>query len=199
MRKIMILAFVTLIVPIVQAFAYEKTYEETSLIRAAEEISTSGMDDDEKIERLTAIRLRVGELRKRAETVGKIADAPPPIATVPENVRPLSTLVQKQAREAAHPTSGTAEEERGPSFMVRAAFILKRIVGWSIILGVAAAVLFWGYVLFLGFCEKSGQSDWAAFAFRQRARLRKFEIGRNAEAANPVNIARDGMVPERLR
>lgn len=197
MAKILIPIICALLAPMSVEKASARTYSEAELVRAAEEIAASGMDDEEKIERLTEIRERVIELRKKPPPA-----EPPPRHTVEkpaESARPISTYFRNEALGAIRPEDRTPEEERPPGFLARAGFFLGRALGWIVALGVGACVFFGAYLSLVDFCERSKNPNLVLFAFRQRMKLRKLEADRPPEIQNPAGVARDGMVPERLR
>lgn len=197
MAKILIPIICALLAPMSVEKASARTLSEAELVRAAEEIAVSGLDDEEKIERLTQIRERVIELRKKPPP----AEPPPrPTAEKPaESARPISTYLQNEALGAIRPETRTTEEERPPGFLARAGFFLGRALGWIVVLGFGACVFLGAYLSLVDFCERSKNPNLVLFAFRQRMKLRKLEADRPPEIQNPAGVARDGMVPQRLR
>lgn len=178
--------------------AAETSTEERLLVLAAEEISASAMDDDEKIARLTEIRAKVNAIRSR-KTLTETPSAADSEKKSAESARPVSTLVQGQLREAALPSPEATEEERGPPPALRIGYWMGRLAGWTVVLGMSAAFLFLGYVRFLELCEGSGRSDLATLAFRLRMKTPWIRKCERQKAPPTRGIARDGMVPERLR
>lgn len=179
MRKILLFALCATFINVSNAGTSEFGPEEKALVRTAEEISESAMDDDEKIARLTRIEARVREIRNR-RTV-EAASAKP---RMPENPRPISTFVRRQVEETLGPTPGIPADERGPTPLVRMGYWIMRFVGWTLVVGISAAVL-----LFLAI---------AVTAFFERFETSRETVSPNVRKRSDF-ITRDGVVPERLR
>lgn len=165
------------------AEASQKSPEEIRLVQAAEEISASAMDDDEKIGRLTEIEASVREIRSR-RPVSEISFQTPATGAAPANPRPLSTFVRKQTEETLSPTPGIPADERGPTPLVRMGYWIMRFVGWVFVVGISAAAL-----LFVGI---------AVMAFFERLEASRETPSPKVRKRSDF-IARDGVVPERLR
>lgn len=179
MMKILLFASCAAFLSVSDAGASEFGPEETALVRAAEEISESVMDDDEKIARLTRIETRVREIRNL-----RTAEAASAKPRMPENPRPISAFVLKQTEETLSPAPGISADERGPTPLVRIGYWIMRFVGWALVVGISAAAL-----LLVGI---------AVTAFFER-----LEAGRGTPPPKARGrtdfITRDGVVPERLR
>lgn len=163
--------------------ASETGQEELRLVQAAEEISASAMDDDEKIGRLTQIEARVREIRKRHAS-SETPSPRPTSGTVPASPRPISTFAQKQARKLVEKPETEDDDEPEPTPLMRFGFSILRFFGWTIVVGIsAAALLFVGIVI---------------TALLQLVETRQTPAPRTR--ASPGNsVARDGIVPARLR
>lgn len=188
------------------------TDEERRLVSLAEEISTSGMDDDEKIARLTEVEARVSRIRKdRSDSVGAQAATVKP-SEIPKSVRPLSTYVENQTRSTLE---GSSDEDE-PTWLSKFFFAAVRYVGIALAIGVAVAVgsrLFAEALVFVE--EKTGWMVWPVFqrtvtpvenvpnsgnpaipTANTSAPIRP--TARTATGKKPA-VPRDGIVPPHLR
>lgn len=126
------------------------TDEERRLVSLAEEISASGMDDDEKIARLTEVEARVSRIRKdRSDSVGAQAATVKP-SEIPKAVRPLSTYVEKQTRSALE---GSSDEDE-PAWLSKFFFAAVHYVGITLAIGVAVLIVSQTFIEALAFIER---------------------------------------------
>lgn len=184
MKKISLLALCAAFLAVSGAGASEMGSEEIRFVQAAEEISASAMDDDEKIERLTEIGARVREIRSRRLLSEKpvrtsIAEA------VPANPRPLSTFVRNQTRQALDPAPTEEDDEPEPTALVRFGISILRFVGWTVVVGISAAVLLFVGIVVMALFQQIGEN------------LKRPAPRARASPGNSVN--RDGIVPARFR
>ena len=184
MMKALLFVFCAMIPFASNVRASETGQEELRLVQEAEEISESVMDDDEKIGRLSQIEARVREIRKRRASSETPPPRPPP-GTATASPRPVSTFVQNQARKLVKKPDPEDDDEPEPTPLMRFGFWILRFFGWTIVVGISAAAL-----LFVGIV--------VTVFLQQLVETRQAPAPRTR--ASPGNsVARDGMVPERLR
>lgn len=198
MRKILWTVAFAIVAGFSTDLSFARTGQEAELVRMAEAIAASGMDDDEKIERLTEIRARVVELRRRNAAE---VSTQPPIGTekVAESPRAISTFVRNEVQSAILATEERTQEVQPPGILVRIGYFLLRAIGTVMVLGLGAGMVFTLYLALIDFCERSKRPRLALFGFRQRMKLLKFQVDQPADSLNPTGVARDGIVPVRLR
>lgn len=198
MRKILWTVALAIVAGFSAIPSFARTGQEAELVRIAEEIAASGMDDDEKIERLTEIRARVVELRRR-NAVEVAARPPTDAGKAAESPRPVSTYVRNEVRNAMLATEERTQEVQPPGILVRIGYFLLRAIGTVMVLGLGAGMVFTLYLALIDFCERSKRPRLALFGFRQRMKLLKFRVDLPSDVRNPTGVARDGIVPARLR
>lgn len=211
--KRVLLTFAFVVATVLPDFvsANPATAEERRLVSLAEEISTSGMDDDEKIARLTEVEARVSRIRKdRSDSVGTRTATVKP-SEIPKAVRPLSTYVENQTRSTLE---GSSDEDE-PTWLSKFFFAAVNYVGIALAIGVAVLIASQLFVEALAFVEeKTGWMVWPVFqrtatpveavpnpenpivpASNTRAPVRKTSA--RTVRKKPV-VPRDGMVPPHL-
>lgn len=164
--------------------AAERTQDEIRLIQSAEEISASAMDDDEKIERLTRIEAQVRDIRNRRSADERSLEKADGAASS-KSSRPVSTLVREQVRKTVRKTEVDDDDEPEPTPLMRFGFWILRLFGWTIVLGLSAAVVMFVGIVVVVFIQ--GLEE------KHKARVPR-------ACASPGNsVTRDGVVPSRLR
>lgn len=208
-----LLAFAFVVATVLPDFvsANPATAEERRLVSLAEEIAASGMDDDEKIARLTEVEARVFRIRKDLANSANAQAATEKPPETPKAVRPLSTYVENQTRSTLE---GSSDEDE-PTWLSKFFFAAVNYVGIALAIGVAVLIASQLFVEALAFVEeKTGWMVWPVF---QRTAT-PVETAPNPEnpivpadnAPAPVRrtsartvrkkpaVPRDGMVPPHL-
>lgn len=179
-RKLMAIALVLVAVFPGFVSANPPTDEERRLVSLAEEISTSEMDDDDKIARLTEVEVRISRLRKN-----RTDDQSIEISSAPSNPtgeretpqRPISTFVENQVRHAVENETEKDEPSSFSRFCIAVAQYAGMVVVWVLVAAFALYSVAWGFSLI------------------ERTKPVQTRAVTNQKSAVP----RDGMVPPHLR